>query len=118
MLDTILFISTLVMLLVILVSGWALFKSGTRPSQVLQDVCSLMTYSIGGDHKQTLIWNVSLAVMLVIFNLIWPVPMYTTLIVATWAICWAVQLLVRSITEEEFGNMHTFGFKVVKAIWK
>lgn len=118
MLDTILFISTIVMLLVILVAGWALLKSGTRPAEVIQDVCSLMTYSVAGNNKQTLIWNIAVVVSLVIFNYIWPVPMYTTLIVATWAICWVIQLFVRSITEEEFGNMHEFGFKLARVIVK
>jgi len=118
MFDTILFTLTLVMLLIILVSGWAMFKFGTRPAQVIQDVCSLMTYSLGSNNKQTLACNVALAVTLVAFNFAWPVPMYTTLIVSTWAVCWVVQLIVRMTTGEEFGNMNEFGFKMVKVIWK
>lgn len=118
MLDTTLTILTVIFLLVIAGGAYAMIKKGVRKAEVIQDVCSMMTYTIGDNAKLTVVYTVFVAVALALFNYVWPVPMYTTLIVATWALGWMVQLTVFVIAKEKFGDMNMFGFKVLHVFCK
>lgn len=117
-LDTVLCVLTLVMFACMLYISKLMVSKGMSVKEVIMDVCAVVTFTSGEDHKATVVSTVSVFIGMIIFNYFWPVPVYTCLWAASWVIGWIVQLYVRLNTGTPYGSMGAYSIKAASVFMK
>lgn len=117
-LDLVLTVLTILMFAFLIWVGTLMVKKGMAPKEVIMDLCSVLTFTFGENHKQTVAITLFVIVGMIAFNYFWAIPVYTTIWALSWVFGWALQMYVRLSTGTPFGNFGMWGIKAASVFMK